>query len=90
MFLHQFRHRRKYVVSHVVTVGVVDLFEVVDIEDDDGERLPRSLGACDLVIGDLVEFVPVEKPREFVRDRHLFEAIAYMQKVVDKGEEDDD
>ena len=61
------RDRDERPVAGGVTVGVVDGFEAVDVDDDETQRTPVSDGPLDLDCELLVERSMVETTREAVR-----------------------
>ena len=59
-------------VAHLVSVGVVDLFEVVDVDDQHRELAARAraLRAADLFLEALLEVAAVPEPGQRVAVRH--------------------
>ncbi len=59
-------------VATRVTVGVVELLEVVDIRHQDGERDFAPSDPVQLLLDDRVKLAPVEEPGQAVGIRQLF------------------
>jgi hypothetical protein len=63
------RHGLQHLVAGVVAVTVVDLFETVDVEEDDRHGGVGALGALELALRELDESASVEDARQQVRAR---------------------
>ena len=65
-----------------MTVSVVDVLEMVNIDKDEAEWLVRALRTPDLVCNRLVHFAAVWKPGEFVCLRNAFELLVRQFQIL--------
>ena len=61
------RDSLEYRVPHRVTVGIVDVLEVVDVRQDDGKLLPGALRQRVQLLESLLHGAVVGQPSEAVR-----------------------
>src|SRR5262249_14065037 len=53
-----------HVIAHVMSVGIVDFLEMVEVADQDAERLVEALRGANLLLGELREGPLVQEPGE--------------------------
>src|SRR5207302_1578324 len=62
-------------IARQVTVGVVDMFELVDVQEDDGEGALATPGGFDLLFDSLQQEPPVDQPGEGVMGSLTLQAV---------------
>ncbi len=78
-------HRKltKNIITGIVPILVIDLFEVIKVEHDNGQRSLAPHGACQQDRHMRIEIAAVVQPRETVRHRHRDRAVeALPQQII--------
>ncbi len=70
----------EYLIAGLMTVGVIDGLEMVDIQHDDAEWLAEAIGAHDLLLQHRINFQAVEYAGECVGNRQA------LQRFVQRGQ----
>src|SRR5207237_2225529 len=73
-------------IARQVTVGVVDMFELVDVQEDDGEGALATPGGFDLLFDSLQQETPVDQPGEGVMGSLTLQAVVELRHLEARGE----
>src|SRR5205823_14240427 len=68
-------HLVQYQVARFVSESVVESFEVVDIDHQDGDGEPPARGASQLSLQRLFQVTPIEEARQRVANRQVAESL---------------
>ncbi len=72
-------------VTHLVTMGVVDLLEPVDVKDGQGEVALVAVGCLELTLGLQLEVAQVPQPGERVGDRQALRLLVQQHVAYRHG-----
>jgi len=72
---HPVRHLPEHAVALLMAMGIVDLFEVVDVEHQQGHRMPIAPRPVHLPRDRLLEMPPVPGAGQQIRARKLFQGL---------------